>query len=99
MSLAENLAQDLAQKLASVESRITAACKRAGRERESVKLIAVSKFHPVSSIQELYDLGVRDFGESRVQELLDKRAELPRDINWHFIGPLQSNKAKYLAPF
>jgi PLP dependent protein len=91
MSLAENLA--------SVESRILAACERSGRHRSDVNLIAVSKFHPVSAIQELYDLGVRDFGESRVQQLLDKRAELPRDINWHFIGPLQSNKAKFLAPF
>jgi PLP dependent protein len=91
MSLAENLA--------NVESRILGACERSGRPREDVNLIAVSKLHPVSAIQELYDLGVRDFGESRVQELLEKRAELPRDINWHFIGPLQSNKAKYLAPF
>jgi pyridoxal phosphate enzyme (YggS family) len=91
MSLAENLAH--------VESRILAACQRAGRSREDVTLVAVSKFHPVSAIRELYELGVRDFGESRVQELLDKRPELPRDINWHFIGPLQSNKAKYLSPF
>lgn len=91
MSLAENLA--------SVESRIRAACERSGRKREEIDLIAVSKFQPIAAIRELYDLGVRDFGESRVQELLAKRPELPRDINWHFIGPLQSNKARYLAPF
>jgi PLP dependent protein len=89
----------LAERLSSVESRILAACERSGRSRTDVQLVAVSKFHPVSMIQELYDLGVRDFGESRVQELLEKREQLPRDINWHFIGPLQSNKAKYLAPF
>lgn len=89
----------LADHLASVEARIRAACDRSGRSRGDVKLVAVSKFHPVSAIRALYDLGVRDFGESRVQELLAKRPELPRDINWHFIGPLQSNKAKYLAPF
>ncbi len=91
MSLAENLA--------SVESRILATCERAGRSRDELTLVAVSKFHPVSSIRQLYDLGVRDFGESRVQELLDKRPQLPEDIRWHFIGPVQSNKAKYLAPF
>jgi PLP dependent protein len=89
----------LAERLSSVESRILAACERSGRSRTDVQLVAVSKFHPVSAIRELYDLGVRDFGESRVQELLEKREQLPRDINWHFIGPLQSNKAKYLAPF
>jgi pyridoxal phosphate enzyme (YggS family) len=91
MSLAENLA--------NVETQIRAACERSGRSRSEVTLVAVSKFHSVSAIRELYDLGVRDFGESRVQELIEKRPELPRDINWHFIGPLQSNKAKYLTPF
>jgi PLP dependent protein len=89
----------LADNLASVESRISAACERSGRSRDDVTLVAVSKFHPVSKIRELYDLGIRDFGESRVQELVEKRPDLPRDINWHFIGPLQSNKAKYLTPF
>ncbi len=89
----------LAANLASVESKILAACERAGRLRNDVTLVAVSKFHAVSAIRELYELGVRDFGESRVQELVEKRPELPRDINWHFIGPLQSNKAKYLVPF
>ena len=64
-----------------------------------VRLVAVSKFHPVSSIQEAYDAGQRLFGESRVQELLQKTTQLPADIEWHFIGHLQSNKVKMIVPF
>jgi PLP dependent protein len=62
-------------------------------------LIAVSKLKPASDIQQLYALGHRDFGENYVQELVDKQAQLPTDINWHFIGHLQSNKVKYITPF
>ena len=62
-------------------------------------LVAVSKTKPVEDIQALYDLGQRDFGENYVQELVDKYELLPKDINWHFIGHLQSNKVKYIAPF
>jgi len=65
----------------------------------SVTLVAVSKTKPVSDIQALYDLGQRDFGENYVQELLEKQPQLPEDIRWHFIGHLQSNKVKYIAPF
>jgi pyridoxal phosphate enzyme (YggS family) len=65
----------------------------------SVKLIAVSKMKPVSDIQLAYNTGHRYFGENRVQEILNKKDLLPADIKWHFIGHLQSNKAKYLAPF
>lgn len=64
-----------------------------------VTLVAVSKTKPVSDIQELYDLGHRDFGENYVQELVDKAEQLPKDIRWHFIGHLQSNKVKYIVPF
>jgi len=62
-------------------------------------LIAVSKTKPASDIEALYALGQRDFGENYVQELVEKQAQLPADINWHFIGHLQSNKVKYIAPF
>lgn len=62
-------------------------------------LIAVSKLKPASDIQKLYDLGQRDFGENYVQELVEKQSQLPADIRWHFIGHLQSNKVKYIAPF
>lgn len=66
---------------------------------QHVKLIAVSKTKPNEDIQVLYDLGHRNFGENYVQELVEKQASLPKDINWHFIGHLQSNKVKYIAPF
>lgn len=62
-------------------------------------LVAVSKTKPNDAVKELYDLGQRDFGENYVQELVDKQASLPLDIRWHFIGHLQSNKVKYIAPF
>ena len=64
-----------------------------------VSLVAVSKFHPCEAIKEAYRAGQRIFGESRVQELLGKQASLPADIQWHFIGHLQTNKVKYIAPF
>ena len=64
-----------------------------------VKLCAVSKYHPSSLIQEAYDAGQRIFGESHVQELQQKQAMLPNDIEWHFIGHLQTNKVKYIAPY
>lgn len=65
----------------------------------AVTIVAVSKFQPVESLQEAYSHGVRDFGENYVQELLAKYELLPKDIRWHFIGHLQSNKVKYIAPF
>ncbi|MBR1720268.1 MAG: YggS family pyridoxal phosphate-dependent enzyme [Phocaeicola sp.] len=66
---------------------------------EQVRLVAVSKYHPVEMIQEAYDAGQRLFGENHVQEMTQKYALLPKDIEWHFIGHLQSNKVKYIAPF
>ncbi|MBL7718878.1 MAG: YggS family pyridoxal phosphate-dependent enzyme [Flavipsychrobacter sp.] len=66
---------------------------------KGVTLVAVSKTKPATDIQEMYDLGQRDFGENYVQELVDKETMLPKDIRWHHIGHLQSNKVKYIAPF
>jgi hypothetical protein len=66
---------------------------------EPVELIAVSKFHPVEKIKEVYDCGQRVFGENKVQELLSKVNELPNDIKWHLIGHLQTNKVKFIVPF
>jgi len=68
-------------------------------ESRHINLVAVSKTKPIEDIRELYDLGHRDFGENYVQELADKASKLPNDIRWHFIGHLQSNKVKYIAPF
>lgn len=66
---------------------------------EGVKLLAVSKFHPVEALREAYDAGQRAFGESRPQELKLKAEVMPRDIEWHMIGHLQTNKVKYIVPF
>lgn len=66
---------------------------------KNVKLIAVSKTKPVSDIQAFYNLGQRDFGENYVQELVEKEPQLPKDIRWHYIGHLQRNKVKYIAPY
>ncbi len=80
----------------AVEEKVRNACKKAGRSREEVTLIAVSKTKPVSMIEELLPLGVRDFGENKVQELTAKEEVLPKDIRWHMIGHLQRNKVKYV---
>ena len=84
----------LASNLKEVESKIQEACKKANRSREEVTLIAVSKTKPVSMLQEVYNLGIRDFGENKVQELIEKHPQLPSDIQWHMIGHLQRNKVK-----
>ena len=68
-------------------------------KEHQVTLVAVSKTKPATDILELYQLGQRDFGENYVQELVDKAVQLPKDIRWHFIGHLQSNKVKYISPF
>nr|WP_294492271.1 YggS family pyridoxal phosphate-dependent enzyme [uncultured Mediterraneibacter sp.] len=87
----------LKENLEAVEEKIQAACKRAGRDRDEVTLIAVSKTKPVEMLREAYDLGVRIFGENKVQEIRDKYEALPKDIQWHMIGHLQTNKVKYIA--
>ena len=86
----------LKEQLMQVEENIQKACKRAGRSRDEVTLIAVSKTKPVEVLQEAYDLGVRVFGENKVQELTQKYEALPKDIQWHMIGHLQRNKVKYI---
>ena len=73
------------------------ACWVSGRNPEEVSLIAVSKTKPVSMLQEAYDAGCRDFGENKVQEIMDKIDRLPSDIRWHMIGHLQTNKVKYIV--
>lgn len=66
---------------------------------EHVTLVAVSKTKPVEDLQEAYDAGIRDFGENKIQEMCDKYEVLPKDIRWHMIGHVQTNKVKYMAPF
>ena len=85
------------ENLNTVQENIRHACKRVGRPPEDVTLIAVSKTKPVEMIMEAYEAGNRDFGENKVQELMDKIPQLPSDIRWHMIGHLQRNKVKYLV--
>ena len=85
------------ENLAEVETRIGQACERAGRKREEVTLIAVSKTKPVSMMEEAMGAGIVDFGENKVQEIVDKYEVLPRNLNWHMIGHLQRNKVKYIV--
>lgn len=87
----------LKENLKEVEEKISEACGRAGRAREEVTLIAVSKTKPVEMLQEIYDAGIRDFGENKVQELTEKYEVMPKDMKWHMIGHLQRNKVKYIV--
>ena len=87
----------LKDNLKNVEERVQEACDRAGRKREEVTLIAVSKTKPIEMLQEIYDENIRDFGENKVQELCDKIEKMPKDIKWHMIGHLQRNKVKYIV--
>lgn len=80
-----------------VNLKISEACKRVGRNVDDVTLIAVSKTKPVSDIEEAYETSIRDYGENKVQELTDKYPVLPKDIKWHLIGHLQTNKVKYIV--
>lgn len=82
------------EQLRDVRARVREACLRAGRDPGEVTLIAVSKTKPASMIQEAYEEGIRDFGENKVQEILEKQPVLPGDIRWHMIGHLQRNKVK-----
>ncbi len=80
-----------------VKENITAICNSNKIPQEQVTLIAVSKTKPVEQIRKVYDVGCRDFGENKAQELVQKYDELPQDIRWHFIGTLQKNKVKYVV--
>lgn len=80
----------------TVKENIKAACEKCGRNPEEVTLIAVSKTKPVSLLEEAYETGCRDFGENKVQELCEKYEVMEKDIKWHAIGHLQTNKVKYL---
>ena len=81
----------------AVEEKVKEACRRAGRNRDEVTLIAVSKTKPMSMMEELLPLGVVDFGENKVQELTAKEEALPSGLHWHMIGHLQRNKVKYIV--
>jgi pyridoxal phosphate enzyme (YggS family) len=84
--------------LESVQDRVAAAARRAGRTVDEITLIAVGKTQPVEVLMKAYDRGHRDFGENRAGELAAKAAVMPADIRWHFIGPLQRNKVRLVRP-
>ncbi len=85
------------ENLALVEEKVKAACERAGRNYDEVTLIAVSKTKPVEMIKEAIEYGKKEFGENKAQEMKEKYEELPKDLKWHFIGHLQTNKVKYVV--
>ncbi|MDX9722517.1 MAG: YggS family pyridoxal phosphate-dependent enzyme [Myxococcota bacterium] len=88
---------DMASRLQHLRDRMAQACERAKRPLHDVRLLAVSKLQPIEAIQEAYELGLREFGENYIQEYIDKASALPKDIRWHVIGPVQSNKARFIA--
>ncbi|MFQ3611017.1 MAG: YggS family pyridoxal phosphate-dependent enzyme [Fimbriimonadales bacterium] len=88
---------DLSERWAALQTAIARACERVGRHPSEITLVAVSKGVPAERIAEAYQLGVRDFGENYWQEAREKLHSLPDDIRWHFIGHLQTNKAKYVV--
>lgn len=80
--------------LEEVREKIRQACQRSGRREEDVTLISVSKTKPVEMLREAYEAGSRDFGENRVQEIMEKYGQMPEDVRWHMIGHLQKNKVR-----
>ncbi len=92
--IAPGTAAEVAARLAAVRQGIADACARSGRRPEEVTLVGASKVQPIAVLRAAWDAGLRVFGENRVQEAAAKRPELPADIDWHLIGPLQTNKVK-----
>ncbi len=88
----------IAKNLREVQERINAACARSGRSPEDVTLIAVSKTKPLEDLMTAYEAGARDFGENKVQEILQKEPEMPEDARFHMIGHLQRNKVRQVLP-
>lgn len=88
---------DIKKNIAEVEANIRTACERTGRDNREVTLIAVSKTKPLPMLEQAYAYGCRHFGENKVQELVEKYEQLPKDIKWHMIGHLQRNKVKYIV--
>lgn len=93
----DQIASSIKASLSDIQERILRACESVNRDPDEVTLVAVSKNFSVDHINHAYDIGHRHFGESKWQELETKVHQLPKDINWHFIGKLQSNKAKRVA--
>jgi pyridoxal phosphate enzyme (YggS family) len=89
--------EDIADRLLDISSKIQEACKQAQRSNDEIRLVAVSKLQPVDVINKAYALGINNFGENYAQELAKKSLACPKDIIWHFIGPIQTNKVSLIA--
>ena len=89
--------QGIAERLLDISSKVHKACRQAQRSEKDVKLVAVSKLQPIDVINKAYALGINNFGENYAQELAKKSSACPKDIIWHFIGPIQSNKVNLIA--
>ena len=89
--------QGIAERFSEISSKIQAACHQAQRSEEEIKLVAVSKLQSIDVINEAFSLGIKNFGENYAQELAEKSSACTKDIIWHFIGPIQSNKVKIIA--
>ena len=89
--------QGIAERLLDISSKVHEACRQAQRSEKDVKLVAVSKLQPIDIINQAYALGINNFGENYAQELAKKSSACPKDIIWHFIGPIQSNKVSLIA--
>ena len=87
------------ENLTHIMERIRTCAAKSGRDPKEITLVAVSKTHTVPELKSAYHYGIRDFGENKVQEMLEKHERLPDDIRWHMIGHLQRNKVKYIVPF
>lgn len=87
----------ISDNIKKIQKNIEKSCQKAGRDPKEVTLIAVSKTKPIPMLEEAYQAGSRDFGENKVQEIMDKHPALPEDIRWHMIGHLQRNKVKYIV--
>lgn len=87
----------ISENIREVRNKIVKACERSGRDTSQVSLIAVSKTKPLEMLREAYEAGERDFGENKVQEIMDKYPAMPSDVRWHMIGHLQRNKVKYIV--
>jgi pyridoxal phosphate enzyme (YggS family) len=97
MSLEKTEGDSIALRITEVQNTITQAAERVGKDALTVTLVAVSKTQPIPALLAAYQAGIRDFGENRVQEFLEKYDEMPPDVRWHLIGHLQTNKVKYVV--
>jgi len=96
-SSTDKFRESMSQKLASIQARIKLACERVNRRVDEVALVLVTKQVTTEQVQAAYEAGIRDFGENRVQEFVKKKEALPKDVRWHLIGNLQTNKVKFVV--